>query len=105
MILATTAKEGSIIDTGEIGAGPAGGGQRPLRVDWHSLLAELPRDFNDDKTEYENFPETKAYVVERLEHVIHLLSEIVEQVRSASDFEGLDLGWWSPLIEPVESEH
>src|SRR4051812_27525857 len=50
--------------------------ERVFRVDWHSLLDQLPYDFPDDPLEYDSFAETKDYVSERLDYFIERLSEI-----------------------------
>jgi|GEM_PF-4022514 len=77
-------------------------GERPLRVDWHSLFDELAGDFDADDVEFTSFAELKDYVICGLAEQISRLSEIAEQVRAADRFEDLDLGWWSPLIEQIE---
>ncbi len=60
--------------------------ERPLRVDWHSLLGELACDFDGDQTHFSEFGETKDYVLEGLELQIDRLLGLANKLRAANRF-------------------
>ena len=73
------------------------------RVNLDSVLDFQMDDYNYN-VKCEDFSEAKEFVLDAFGTVIFRLTYLCDQIREAKEFDDLDLGWWEPLIEKIESQ-
>jgi hypothetical protein len=72
------------------------------RIDLTSVLDALSEDYSEDPVGFDGFEAARDHSVEALEHWIVVLARLVEELKRSERFADLDLGWYDPLITPVD---
>jgi hypothetical protein len=55
----------------------------------------------DRRAVFSDFAEAKEYALNEFQVVIDRLTDLCKQIREATSYEELDLGWWEPLFEQI----
>jgi hypothetical protein len=76
-------------------------GDIQYQVDLGSVL-DCQIDDLDRRPVFSDFAEAKEYAVEAFEVVIDRLTDLCKQIREATSYSELDLGWWEPLFEQID---
>ncbi len=74
-----------------------------FQVNVDSVLDCQMEDYEFNVT-CDHFDEAKKYALDVFETVIDRLTYLCEQIGKAEDFYELDLGYWEPLFERIESD-
>jgi hypothetical protein len=71
-------------------------------VDLRSVMNALSGDYCEDALEIDGFEAARDHAVDALEYGIAELTRLVEVLKQAEAFEGLDLGWHELLLTEVD---
>ncbi|MGC1718195.1 MAG: hypothetical protein WA746_04350 [Isosphaeraceae bacterium] len=59
----------------------------------------------DHKVVFDEFTQAKDFALDAFQGVIDRLTALCEQIREATSYDDLDLGWWEPLFEVIEVDN
>ena len=78
--------------------------RRKYQVSLGSVL-DCQMDGFDHTVVFDEFTQAKDFALDAFQGVIDRLTALCEQIREATSYDDLDLGWWEPLFEQIEGDN
>jgi hypothetical protein len=78
--------------------------RKKYQVSLGSVL-DCQMDGFDHTVVFDEFIQAKEFALDAFQCVLDRLSALCEQIREATSYDDLDLGWWEPLFEQIEGDN